>query len=63
MSSPLILGLDMSQSDTMDRIWSTITNTDALAINNAWVGHPGTLVREYAHRRIWLDAVHAKPPA
>jgi len=47
MSSPLILGLDMSQSDTMDRIWSTITNKDALAINNAWTGHPGTLVKSY----------------
>lgn len=47
MSSPLILGLDMSNGETMDRIWTTITNKDALAINNAWVGHPGTLVKSY----------------
>ena len=47
VSAPLILGLDMSQKDTMDRVWDTITNTDALAINAAWAGHPGTLVKTY----------------
>jgi hypothetical protein len=31
----------------MDRIWSTITNPDALMINDAWAGHPGTLVKSY----------------
>eukprot|EP00729_Bicosta_minor_P002093 gene2093-11945_t len=41
------IGLDMSNGETMDRIWTTITNKDALAINNAWVGHPGTLVKSY----------------
>lgn len=46
-SAPLILGLDMNVSATMDRIWSTITNTDALAISDAWAGHPGTLVKTY----------------
>ena len=43
----LILGLDMSIGETMDRIWPTITNLDALMINDAWVGHPGTLVKSY----------------
>ena len=32
VSSPLILGLDMSISETMDRIWPTITASSALAI-------------------------------
>jgi hypothetical protein len=31
----------------MDRVWSTITNPDALSINKQWVGHPGTLVKAY----------------
>eukprot|EP01046_Picozoa_sp_COSAG06_P036921 COSAG06_NODE_4120_length_4550_cov_1.804314_4_plen_356_part_00 len=31
----------------MDRIWPTITNADALAINDAWAGLPGTLVKTY----------------
>ena len=46
-SSPLILGNDLSIKETMDRIWPTITNTEALAINADFVGHPGTLVRSY----------------
>ncbi|CAK0910657.1 unnamed protein product [Prorocentrum cordatum] len=47
LSSPLILGLDMSRGDTMDRVWPTITNPDALAVNDAWAGHPGTLIKSY----------------
>ena len=30
VSSPLILGFDMNDTTTMDRIWPTITNTEAL---------------------------------
>lgn len=26
-----------------DRVWPIITNLDALAISEAWHGHPGTL--------------------
>jgi len=47
ISSPLILSVDMSQTDIMDRIWTTITNQDALYINDAWAGMPGTLVKSY----------------
>jgi hypothetical protein len=47
MVCQLILGLDMSIDETMDRIWPTITNPDALMINDAWLGHPGTLVKSY----------------
>eukprot|EP01047_Picozoa_sp_COSAG01_P055852 COSAG01_NODE_6267_length_3763_cov_10.815502_3_plen_283_part_00 len=31
----------------MDRVWPWITNADALAVNAAWAGQPGTLVRSY----------------
>ena len=47
VSSPLILGFDMNNSATMDRVWPTITNADALAVSEAWAGHPGTLIRSY----------------
>eukprot|EP00039_Didymoeca_costata_P027722 m.19038 g.19038 ORF g.19038 m.19038 type:complete len:663 (-) comp6470_c0_seq1:97-2085(-) len=47
MSAPLVLGFDLTDKVTMDRVWSTITNTDALAINDAWAGLPGTLVKSY----------------
>jgi len=47
VSSPLILGFDMSNKEAMDRVWPIITNTDALAVNHAWAGRPGTLIRSY----------------
>jgi hypothetical protein len=47
VSSPMVLGFDMNQSNTMDRVWPTITNRDMIAINQAWAGLPGTLIRAY----------------
>lgn len=26
-----------------DRVWPIITNLDALAVSESWIGHPGTL--------------------
>jgi len=47
VSSPLVLGFDTSNTTTMDRVWSIITNPDALAVNQQWAGSPGTLVKSY----------------
>eukprot|EP00928_Gymnodinium_smaydae_P087229 TRINITY_DN71522_c0_g1_i1.p1 TRINITY_DN71522_c0_g1~~TRINITY_DN71522_c0_g1_i1.p1 ORF type:complete len:615 (+),score=55.17 TRINITY_DN71522_c0_g1_i1:204-2048(+) len=47
VSSPLILGLNLTDHKTVDRVWPIITNKDALAVNEAWAGHPGTLVKSY----------------
>ena len=47
ISSPLVLGFDMYNSSIMDRVWPTITNPDALMVNEQWAGHPGTLVKAY----------------
>jgi hypothetical protein len=47
VSSPLVLGFDLNRSDTMDRVWPLISNTEALAVNHAWAGHPGTLRKVY----------------
>jgi hypothetical protein len=44
-SSPLILGYDLRDDSTTDRIWPLISNTEAIAINQVWVGHPGRQVR------------------
>jgi hypothetical protein len=27
----------------MDRVWPVITNTEAIDVNHAWAGQPGTL--------------------
>jgi len=43
-SSPLILGFDMLDNAKMTRVWPIITNTEAIAINQAWFGSPGQLL-------------------
>jgi len=40
-SSPLILGYDLNDEASTDKIWSIISNKEAIAINQAWAGHPG----------------------
>lgn len=44
-SSPLILGLDLTDDSRVDRIWEVISNTEAIAINQHWYGHPGSLLK------------------
>ena len=38
VSSPLILGLDLLDSERVDSVWSIISNTEAIAVNQAWAG-------------------------
>ncbi len=40
-SSPLVLGYDLTDTSVTDRVWSIISNTEAIGINQAWAGHPG----------------------
>ena len=44
VSSPLILGMDMSNASTMADVWPYISNTEAIAVNQAWAGDPGRLI-------------------
>ena len=46
VSSPLILSHDLTNDTTMDSVWSLITNREALAVNEAWVGDAGVLVKK-----------------
>lgn len=46
-SAPLVLGYNLGDTNKTDRVWNTITNLDALAINAAWAGSPGSLVKAY----------------
>jgi len=46
VSAPLILGLDLTDSKTVDSIWDIVTNKEAIYVNQAWVGHPGDLIAE-----------------
>jgi alpha-galactosidase len=42
-SSPLILGLDLTNKTAVDTTWSIITNTEAIAVNQAWYGASGNV--------------------
>lgn len=46
VSSPLVLSHDLTNDTTMDAVWPIITNKEALAVNDAWVGDAGTLVKK-----------------
>ena len=39
-SSPFVLGFDLTNKTTVDRLWPIITN-DTLVVNQNWSGHPG----------------------
>eukprot|EP01060_Flectonema_neradi_P004609 TRINITY_DN129_c0_g1_i1.p1 TRINITY_DN129_c0_g1~~TRINITY_DN129_c0_g1_i1.p1 ORF type:complete len:413 (+),score=99.17 TRINITY_DN129_c0_g1_i1:62-1300(+) len=47
VSSPLILGHDLTNEALTDKIWPIISNTEAIAVNQAWAGHPGRLVKQW----------------
>ena len=46
-SSPLVLGHNITDDATNDLVWDIISNTEAIAINQAWVGHSGALVKTW----------------
>lgn len=41
VSSPLTLGFDVRDDARMDAAWPIISNTEAIAVNQAWAGSPG----------------------
>lgn len=44
VSSPLILGHDMTNASVAAKVWPIISNKEAIAVNQQWAGHPGRLV-------------------
>lgn len=47
VSSPLILGFDLRDNSTYQRVWPIISNREAIAVNQQWAGHPGMLVSSW----------------
>ena len=43
ISSPLILGLNLSDSATVDSIWPIVSNREAIAVNQQYAGFSGTI--------------------
>eukprot|EP00039_Didymoeca_costata_P013691 m.212146 g.212146 ORF g.212146 m.212146 type:complete len:570 (-) comp15848_c0_seq7:67-1776(-) len=46
VSSPLVLGYNVLDDSTTEKIWDIITNKEAIAVNQQWEGHPGKLSKE-----------------
>lgn len=47
MSAPLVLGFDLLDDALVDLLWPIIGNTEAIAINQNWGGHPGRRIRAW----------------
>ena len=43
VSSPLIIGMNLTDKATVDDFWPILSNTEAIAINQEYAGHSGTL--------------------
>jgi hypothetical protein len=44
VSSPLTLGMDLSNETTMASVWPYVSNVEALQVNQRWAGDPGRLL-------------------
>jgi hypothetical protein len=42
LSAPLTLSMDFQNKTATDSVWHIVSNTHAIAVNQAWAGHPGT---------------------
>jgi len=59
VSSPLILGYDLTDDAKTDRVWPIISNREAIAVNQAWAGHPGRMLREVAKDvQLWVKPLN-----
>lgn len=52
VSSPLVLGMDVSNDTVVERMWPIIANERALKINSEWAGEAGKLLRESSHFQV-----------
>lgn len=53
VSAPLDLSLDLTDDAKMNSVWDIITNKEAIAVNQAWAGHPGRLVKDGGSYQVW----------
>eukprot|EP01083_Nonionella_stella_P077545 211808_1 len=53
-SSPLVLGFDLMNETTLDRVWPIITNNETIAVSQNWAGHPGRQI-SYANYTVSYD--------
>jgi len=56
-SSPLVLGHNITDGATNDRVWPVVANVEAIAVNQAWAGHPGRRVSAWGGGAAAAEAV------
>ena len=44
ISNPLVLAMDLRDSETLDRVWPIVSNREAILVNQQWAGDSGRLV-------------------
>jgi alpha-galactosidase len=59
-SSPLILGMDLTKSAMVDRVWEILSNEEAIAVSLQWAGHPGRMVKQLS-KQLPIQYPHALP--
>ena len=63
VSSPLVLAFNLSEPARHNLVWDIITNKEAIQINQAWAGHPGSQVLEgIGNNRCGARMPHATNP-
>jgi len=62
VSAPLILGLDVTQTEKVAAVIDVISNKEAIQVNQAWAGHPGGLVWSGLGAAIAFPAARACDP-
>ena len=55
VSAPLVLGFNFSDSATVDAHWDTVTNKDAIDVNQDWAGFSGSLFASSAEVSSFTD--------
>jgi hypothetical protein len=55
LSSPLVLGLDLTNETAMSWVWDTIANERAIAVNQMYVGDAGRMV--LAHGKVHMGGL------
>jgi hypothetical protein len=62
VSSPLILSHDVSNVTVTNQIWPIISNTEAIAVNQAWAGFSGSVFAQ-AQEELTLSGTYGAVPA
>ena len=63
VSSPLVLGLDVTDAAGVEKVWDIISNEEILGVSQTWAGHPGRLVSNTNGVMIWSKPLSAKEHA